>query len=400
MPKPLLSVLPLVCLASCLSARAFTIADLPHVRCVSNYLYGEDADDVAAWERDLDRMQQNGLNTVWMVNVWAAYEPEVEPPVWREDRITALRSICAAAQQRNMNLLLVLAYVGEGWGPKGLDVPVWPLIVKHRRQHLEHLRRMVRETRDFPNVFYLLCTEEILPGTLLYEPTKRPECIASFREWARETNPDVAYWNDRWATTYTWDDLSPADTSHRPRWQLWADHARWHGWLMRRLLPPMVAAIREERPDAIIGFHDFLMPDPALGLTVADGGLELPTPLDFYSIGYYYDAGLEGGYEGNVQKLHSFVERAKGLYPTLPLFCGELGLPARTEPPEALAEDEALQARFLTEAVRYLEEQQVGFSLWCWRTAVPDAKSTHSLIRPDGTATPALEQLRDLWHPR
>jgi len=395
---PALSVLPLA--GACLPGRAFTLADLPRVRCVSNYLFDETAHDLASWERDLDRLQQYGLNTVWMVNVWAEYEPEVEPPVWREERIAALRGICAAAQQRGMDVLLVPAYVGEGWGPKGVDVPAWPLIEQHRQQHLEYLRRMARETREFPNVFYLLCTEEILPGTLLYEPTKRPECIASFREWAREANPDVAYWNERWGTTYTWDDLAPADTSHRPRWQLWADHARWHGWLMRRLLPPMVATIREERPDAVIGFHDFLMPDPALGLAAADGALEVPTPFDFYSIGYYYDAGLEGGLEGNLGALKAYVERAKGFYPMLPLFCGELGLPVRTEPPEAQAEDEALQAQFLTRAVQYLEGQQVGFSLWCWRTVVPQAKATHSLIRPDGTPTPALEQLRDMWRPR
>jgi len=392
------AALPIALLmASASCAAGFTLADLQGVRSVSNYLFAEDAHSVPSWERDLDRMKQSGLNTVWMVNVWADYEPNVDPPTWREDRVEALRGICAAAKARDMSLILVLAYIGEGWGPQGVDVPVWPLVERHRLQHLDFLRRMAKETRDFDNVFYLLCSEEILPGTLLYSPTKRPECVESFRAWAKQANGDVAYWNERWGTSYTWEDLSPADTTNRPRWQLWADHSRWHGALMRQLLPPMVSAIREERPNAIIGYHDFLLPDKNLGLTVEDGGLPLPSPADFYSIGYYYDRAMEGGLEANLQALKDRVARARELYPDLPIFVGELGLDAKTEPPETRREEEALQADFLVKATDYLRSEKVGFSLWCWRTVVKGSPTTFSLVREDGTASPALERLSNGW---
>jgi len=384
-------------LATALPAGAVTVADLATTRCVCNYLFGEDADDVGTWERDLDRIKQAGLNTVWMVNVWAAYEPSADPPEWREDRIEALRRICAAARDRDMNLLLVLAYTGEGWGPKGVDVPVWPLIERHRREHLDFLQRMTRETREFDNVFYLLCSEEILPATLLYRPNEREECVASFRAWAKQADPDIAYWNERWGTDYTWENLAPADTKHRPRWQLWADHSRWHGYLMRGLLPPMVAAIREEKPGALVGYHDFLLPEKKLGLTVADGGLEPAAGCDFYSIGCYREPKAEGGLEGHLAVLRGQVERARELYPEVPIFVGELGMPVQKAPPETRHEEEAMQADFLMGAVEYLEGEGVGYSLWDWRTVVASADATHSLVREDGTVTPALERLTRRW---
>lgn len=390
------------CLASLVAAlpaaadTPFTVQDLPRVRSICNYLYGEDAHDVATWCRDLDSIKAAGFNTVWMVNVWADYQPSTDSPVWREDRLQALHDICAAARARDMWVIIPLAYIGEGWGPGGVDAAVWPLIEKDRLAHLEALRRITAAVRDCANVFYLLCSEEILPGTLLYTPTKSPECVASFRQWAREANPDIAYWNERWATDYTWDTLTPTNTDNRPRWQLWADHARWHGWLMRRLLPPMVAAIREVHPSAVIGFHDFLMP-MGLDLTAADGALELPTPFNFYSIGSYYDFALAGGYDANIADLHKRVETAHALYPGLPIFCGELGYDALVEPGEARDMDEIAQGHFLQDATRYLESQQVGYDIWCWRTVVPGVPRIHSLVRPDGSHRPALQRLTRRW---
>jgi hypothetical protein len=389
----LLAIAAVLLVTTAALAADFTVRDLPRVRCVSNYLFGEGSHDVAAWERDFDRMKQCSLNTVWMVNVWAEYQPSVEPEQWRGDLLAKLRRICAAAQQRGMWVVLPLAYIGEGWGPKGVDAAVWPLIEKQRQQHLDFLRRIARETSGFGNVFYLLCTEEILPGTLLYAPNKREECIASFREWARQAHPDIAYWNERWGGTYTWETLIPPDTKGRSRWQMWADLQRWDAWLMRRLLPPMVAAIREGHPGAVIGLHDFLTPI-GLDLTGADGSLPSPNPFDFYSIGYYYDHGMKGGLAGNQAEMRRRVQSVKSMYPAMPLFCGELGLDVRKQPPDARAGDERLQAEFLTGAMRYLGEQQVGFSLWDWRTVVPTAERTHSLVREDGTETPVLVRMR------
>ncbi len=377
-------------------AEPFAVGDLPRVRCVSNYLYGEPSHDLDAWRRDLDRMKADGFNTVWIVNVWAEYEPSVEPVEWKVDLLRKLHQICDEARTRGMWVVLPLAYIGEGWGPKGVDVPVWPLVEKHLKQHLTFLARMAAVTRDCPNVFYLLCTEEILPGTLLYKPNERPECVRAFREWARRANSDIAYWNERWGTTYTWDTLAPADTQHRPRWQLWADHNRWFGSLMRDLLPPMVKALRGVKPGAVIGLHDFLMP-MGLGLTAADGALPSPSLFDFYSIGYYYDHGLAGGLEANLAELAKRVDRAHELYPGTPLFCGELGLDVPKAPPDARSVGEALQADFLLRATTYLTEQRVGFSLWDWRTVVEREPRTHSLVREDGSDTPALAGLRKAW---
>lgn len=160
------------------SAGTFDVDQIPAIRSVSNYLFGEDPLNLEAWERDLDGMKVAGFNTVWIVNVWAAFQPDADGG-YETEKLEWLRGVCRAASERDMEVLLVVAYIGEGWGPAGVDVPVWPLVPKHRAQHVRYLRWLAEGVAEFDNVFYLLCTEEILPATLLYRPDERPECIAS-----------------------------------------------------------------------------------------------------------------------------------------------------------------------------------------------------------------------------
>jgi hypothetical protein len=366
---------------------AFEATDIPQVSSVCNYLFEEPEFDLGVWERDLDAMGAAGFSTVWVVNVWAAFQPEADGP-YREDRLEWLRGVCRAAQARRMNVLLVVAYLGEGWGPKSVDVPVWPLVPEHRAQHLRYLAWLAAGVAEFDNVFYLLCTEEILPATLLYKPNERPECVDSFRSWARGANPDLAYWNDRWQTDYTWETLRPTAAAERKTWQTWVDHGRWFAYLMRQLLPPMSAALRQGDPDAVIGFHDFLL-DPALPPDAAD----LPQPgtcgFDFFSLGYYYVH--EKSYEANLKGLTDRVTLARQYYPEVPIFCGEIGLPVRLTSPEVTAADEALQTRWYREALGWLRERGVGYDVWCWRTVVQREPSSLALLRAeDKSARPAL----------
>ncbi len=390
----MLQALGLIAAFPCASAAPFSISDLPAVSSVCNYLITPDAYDPEAWRRDLEGMKAAGFNTVWVVNVWAEFEPSVDPPKFSDERLRWLQGLCRAADERGMYVLLPAAYIGEGWGPKGVDVPVWPLVLKHREQHLDYLRWLSRGLRSFGNVFYLLCTEEILPATVLYRPTDRPECVALFREWAHRTNPDLAYWNGRWGTSYTWENLSPAVTSDRHTWQTWLDHNRWFSSLMREVLPPMVAAIREGAPQAVVGFHDFLL-DPALKQEPQDLPFRPPYPFDFYSLGSYYGRD-RGGLEENLKQFGERVELARTLYPRLPLFCGEIGLEVRLSPPATTAADEELQCQWYREALGYLRDRGIGYSLWSWRTAVSGEKTSLSLHRPDGAPRPSLSVITEV----
>ena len=365
----------------------FTVDQIPRVASVSNYLFQEDTFELAAWKRDLDGMKAAGLNTVWIVNVWAAFQPSADGE-YDGDKMRWLQGVCREASERDMYVLLVVAYIGEGWGPKEVDVPVWPLVPKHRAQHLAYLRWLSAGVSSYDNVFYLLCTEEILPATLLYRPSERPECIAAFRSWAHRTDPDIAYWNERWKTDYTWETLRPAATSERHTWQLWFDHNRWFTYLMRQLLPPMTAAIREGDPDAVIGFHDFL-----LSTNLKQPVEERPTPercgFNFFSIGYYYKT--DKTFDENLEALRTHVEVAREYHADVPLLCGETGLAVRKTPLDVMKADEELQARWLREALTYLRKQGVGYSVWSWRTKVASAEAIHSLHRADGSPRPALE---------
>jgi hypothetical protein len=374
-------------------AAAFEVDTIPRVSSVCNYLFQEDEWDLDAWKRDLDGIKAAGFNTVWVVNVWAAFQPDADGE-YRQDRMDWLRGLCRAAKARDMNVLLVVAYIGKGWGPRGVDVPVWPLIPKHRAQHLRYLSWLAGGVAEFDNVFYLLCTEEVLPATLLYRPSERSESIASFRSWAHRTNPDIAYWNGRWKTDYTWDNLRPAATTERKTWQTWQDHNRWFAYLMSQLLPPMTAALREGDPDAVIGFHDFLL-DPA----IPEGGTERPQPglcgFDFFSIGYYYRH--DQSFEENLKGLTDRMNAASAAYAETPLFCGEIGLPVRLDSPEVIKADEELQVRWYREALGLLRQRRFGYSVWCWRTVVKGEKSSLALLRPeDRSPRPALEVIGEV----
>jgi len=373
-------------------AYAFDAGQIPNVKSMCNYLAGQDEWNLEAWRADLDGMKAVGLNTVWVVNVWAAFQPDVEGEC-KQDRLEWLRSVCRAAQEREMSVLLVAAYIGEGWGPKNVDVPVWPLIPKHRAQNLRYLRWLAKGVAEFDNVFYLLCTEEILPATLLYRPNERDECIASFISWAREVNPNIDDWNKRWGTQHTWETLVPPPTTQRKTWQTWHDLNRWFTALMRELLPPMSAAIRQGDPGAVIGFHDFLV-DPALKQPIEERPTAAACGFDFFSIGYYYIS--DKTFDENVQGLRSRVKAAREYHPDVPAFCGETGLAVRKKPEQARKDDEALQVRWFREILPYLLGEGVGYSLWSWRTVVPSAEAIHSIYRADGTPRPSLEALRHI----
>ncbi len=357
-------------------------------RCVSNYIpYPEKNYDIATWQRDLKEIKSSGFNAVWMVNVWAEFQPSLEPPIWEESRIKWLRDVCGMAYKEGLTLIIVLGYVGEGWAPKGLDAEVWPLIPDQLEHYIAFLKRMVRETKDFPNIVYILASEEILPATLLYNPDKRNECIEAFRKWAKVVNPHIDYWNERWGKSLNWDTLKPLPTKERSRWEIWMDHYLWFASLLRGILPKMVEAIRQERKDAVVGFHDFLL-DPVLPpSSPEEASLPFPNPFDFYSLGYYLNPKMT--LLENLTAMQSKIDLARRLYPDLPLWMGELGADV-----EAVGEKK--QKDWLSLAISSLKEQGIGYSIWNWRHYIERGVSSFSLLREDGSPRPALEVVKKL----
>jgi len=370
---------------------AFTYLDaepLARWRCVSNYIpYPQMNYDIAIWKRDLADIKSAGFNAVWLVNVWAEFQPSLEPPTWEESRIRWLREVCRMAKEKNLTIILVLGYVGEGWAPKGLDAEVWPLLPDQLQHYIAFLRRMVRETRDFPNVVYLLASEEILPATLLYNPDRRSECVSAFKNWAKSRNPDIDYWNKRWGKSFSWETFKPLPTKERSRWEIWMDHYLWFASILREILPKMIQAIREERPDAKVGFHDFLL-DPVLPPpSPEETSLPNPNPFDFYSLGYYLDP--QKSLLENLSLMQEKIDLARRLYPQLPLWMGELGADV-----EAVGEKK--QRDWLSLAISSLKEQGIGYSIWNWRHYIERGTSSFSLLREDGSPRPALKVVKKL----
>lgn len=357
-------------------------------RCVSNYIPSPQVNyDLSTWQRDFKDIKQAGFNAVWMVNVWAEFQPSLEPRVEEAGRMRWLREVCRMAQGNGLTLILALGYVGEGWAPKGLDAQVWPLLPEQLQHYIAFLRRMAMETKDFPNVVYLLASEEILPATLLYRPDHRRECVEAFKEWVKATKPDIGYWNQRWGTSFTWETLKPLSTQERSRWEMWMDHHLWFASILRRILPPMVAALRAERPNAVVGFHDFLL-DPLLPPPSPEqASLPSPNPFDFYSLGYYFDP--KKSLEENLSAMQRKIDLARRLYPRLPLWMGELGA-------DVGAVGEEKQKDWLSLAISSLKRQGMGYSIWNWRHYLERGTSSFSLLREDGSPRPALESVQRL----
>lgn len=356
-----------------------------HLRAVSNYQPDPTkAHDIAWWRSALDGMRARGFNGVWMVNVWADFQPRIDPPEWRGDRLTFLRQVCSAARERRMTLILAVGYVGEGWAPKGVDDQIWLLRDDQFAAYRDFCGWMARATADFDNVIYVLMAEELLPATILYNPDRRPEIVTAFRRWAKQRNPDVDHWNARWGTHFTWDDLHPLATGDRGALAAWTDHYRWVNSVMRRRLPELVGAMRRARPGAVIGYHDFIL-DPVLDMAAADSPLRERHQFDFYSLGWYYNPPL-GALHANLEAMEKRIGLARTLGRGLPLFMGELGA-------DVDQVGEIVQRHWLLRATRRLETMGIGYSIWNWAQYVERGAATFSLLRADGTPRPALECL-------
>jgi len=357
-------------------------------KCVSNYIpYPQINYDLKNWEKDLEEIRKANFNAVWLVNVWAEIQPSIDPPIWNEERLKWLRGVCRIAKEKGLTVIIALGYVGEGWAPKGLDEQIWPLIPKQVECYISFLRKIAHITKDFPNVVYLLASEEILPATLLYHPDKREECVEAFKKWAKERNADIEYWNQRWGKSFTWETFKPLSTNERSKWEIWMDHYLWFASILRQILPSMVKAIREERPNAVVGFHDFLL-DPVLPPpSPNEASLPIPNPFDFYSIGYYLDPKLT--LLENLEAMQKKIDLARRLYPGLPLWMGELGADV-----EAVGEKK--QGDWLNIAISSLNKQGIGYSIWNWRHYIERGTSSFSLLRKDGSPRPALEVVRRL----
>jgi hypothetical protein len=364
------------------------------VRCVINYIPDAKQNyNLARWEGDLDRIKTAGFNAVWMVNVWAEFEPGVEPATWNEDRIAWLHEVCEAARSRNLRLCLALGYVGEGWQPRGIDGRAWLLRPAEFARYLQYLRRVVRETRQFQNVFYLVMSEELLSTALLVHPQECPEAVGSFRAWTAKANPDIAHWNARWGTDSAWASLGPLDASERKRIEAWQDAARWQSYVLRPRLARLTAggraeiaaAIRAERHNAIVGYHDFLL-DPVLALDAADAHLPASSQFNFHSFPFYYQPSQT--MEENLRALREKLAEARRLYPKLPLWAGELGA-------DSSKCGEQAQADWFRQAIPALREAGAGYSVWAWRDHSATGEQL-ALLREDGSARPALAGLKEL----
>lgn len=360
--------------------------DIASIRCVINYIPDAKQNySLARWEGDLDRIKAAGFNAVWVVNVWAEFEPSVESPDWNEERIAWLRDVCEAARKRRLRVCLALAYVGEGWEPKGIDGRTWLLRPAEFARYLQYLRRIVRETRQFRSVFYLIMSEELLSTTLLVHPQDCPEAVGSFRAWAQKTDRNAAHWNARWATDFTWASLRPLDATERKRLEAWQDAARWHSHILRSRLPEIAAVIRGERPDAVVGYHDFLL-DPVLALDTANAHLPAHSQFNFYSFPFYYDASRS--MDENVRALLQKIAEARGLYPRMPLWVGELGA-------DSGKCGEQTQADWFEQALPVLRQARAGYSVWAWREHSATGEQL-ALLREDGSPRTALAVLKQL----
>lgn len=303
------------------------------------YAYGADgAVDVSPtrWRDDLRAMQKAGLDGAWTVNPWADIRAggdwnHISKGAWREDAIAALRHRVSFAESIGMKVVLGMAY--------GAPQPALMLDDAEFAYYLEYVDRVVRETASNRNVIYVFCDECINAGW--YDnPASFPDLVQHHKNWCYGRNPNIAYWNGRWGTSFTWDTIVPAhygDGWGGPRHE---DYLRWmYAGVLRPRLTQIANLVKSIAPDSLLGYHEWLI-----------GGLTDPTdsPLAGTDNWDFASSNCYGGYVDTVTR----VGTLRLLNPGYPIYMGELGTsltgaqPASTKP--------------------YLDTQKCGYNWWAW----------------------------------
>jgi len=333
---------------------------------------------------DLERMRGVGFNTVWIVVPWRELSPvalpeaELAPEVWQK-----LDAVLERLGAYGFFVVFPLGYFGRGWSPGGLPearLAEWVIDPAMWGAYEAHVLRLTRRYAACANVLWLFYGESVIQRPSAFEGLAQAE--ASFRDYCRQANPDIAHWNARWHTVYpAIDDIGMEE----PGALRWEDHFRWLCDLMRTRFGTLARTLkRDVGIRGLVGFHD----DAMITLDWAKGDTPVPAdnPYDVLSFVAYLDADTPIG--ERMAGVQATLDRFRAQYPKVPMMIGESGVPT-------LVRDEATQAAYLEAIADFVRAHGLGLNVWMWQDFEGASREQRSfgLLRVDGSAKPAVERL-------
>jgi len=313
--------------------------EIVDTRSVTAYINGSLARTEQALQKDLDRIQDTGFNTVWIVLPWREACPR--PLKDQDDPVTiaVLKRIAAMLAARNMNAIVGLNYFGEGWSPEGIDPKMFlkdPDTYASFERYVTRLMGHLTEHAD--SVKLLVFTEGSTPG-----------------------------WND-------------------PK------RAKELSGLYRRTLGSMPAHLPKDlRSRFAFGYHDCCI--LSKGYSEGQSPVPTPAPYDFLSFTGYlrtHDLRVVSS------ELKARTGRLWAVHGGTPLLLGELGVSHCGVP-------ERKQARTLAYMVKWCLNAGIGNNVWQWypgpqdQDCINQVYGGYSIVRYDGTPRKALKKLKKIY---
>lgn len=313
--------------------------------------------------RDIPKLKELGFNTVWLVQLWSAYDPQplVSPRVYNQEAFNDLTRSLAALKANNMKAILPLNYK-MGMGAVGIT------------------------------------------GRWIY----RPEQYGAFEIFAKEYLTRIQDYSDNVLILLFEESLSPFDGATQQELYSTPAHAAQMratmGSLPSRLPPDLRAKYK-------IGWHDYALiglgwshglpwispyPNPEFGNGAYPVGE--PVSFDFISGGFY--EGEDKTDAEVIAELDMKVARFKTAYPNLPLLAGEVGASSCIR-----GSSEQNQARVVLARVNYFMSKGSGFNIWNWSPAsfdnsCPSSEDKNlSINNPDQSLKPVATELKKLLNP-
>jgi hypothetical protein len=216
-----------------------------------------------------------------------------------------------------------------------------------------------------------------------------PLAAASFKAWCRARNGDVATWNKRWATQYTWDNLEPfapkgASTDR------WTDHWRWVADLLVKTHGELARKIKAQVGDkALLGYHEYSL----INADWAKGDSPIPkdNPYDFLSFVHYSNFD-QAPLDRTEEEMRGKLERFRTRYPRMPLLLGESGADSYHF---GFKDQAAAAQRVLT----FARDERIGVNWWMWRdfTGADLSQCSYGVCGIDGTPKPVYGVISKIW---
>jgi hypothetical protein len=239
-------------------------------------------------------------------------------------------------------------------------------------------------------VIYLLYTEDCNPYIRHLQQNR--VTIEGFRQWCRERNGEIAYWNKRWGTDYTWDNLMPLGTKENSKTRQ-TDYWRWSAAILRERHGHLAQRIKQlVGPHALVGYHDWCI----IPFNYADGESPLPekNPYDFLSISRYYGYDFPGGQKGFEQSIDGAIANSRQKYPALPLAMLECGT-------ASYEVGFGGQAEIVDILLQKATSEKIGINIWMWQDFLGKANTltecSFGFLTPAGAHKPAYEVLNKRW---